>query len=137
MKKGSILLLILLIFASGCGLIMKEKQNTDAFMESYFETIKRRDFQGALKFYSEKFFEVISPEAWLSALKDINSKLGNLQSYTLLSWNITKNLQGTSYKIKYKVKYAKHIAEETFILYRPIGSKQIKIQAHHIKPSGL
>ena len=142
MQKLRFILIFVLMFGliSGCGVDRKRKV-AEKMANNYFAAIKNKDFDKALTFYGPMFFENTTID-WLQALKGINAKLGNLETYEFFNWRVEKydgaeRPSGTYYVIGYKVTYANHMAEEELILYRPAEGGEIKICGHNIRSPGL
>ncbi|HEY79150.1 MAG TPA: hypothetical protein G4O09_08570 [Dehalococcoidia bacterium] len=143
MKRFFLFLIFIMVLSAqttGCG-IAEEKSATENVVTSYFEAVKAKDFDKALSFYSPKFFEVTPQDDWLEALKTINAKLGDLQTYKLTSWKGNKQVgtagSGTYYELRYEVTYSKYPAKEVFNIFKPSAGGELKIQGHNINSIGL
>ena len=125
---------------AGCGM-GQDKGDAEYFAGSFYETIKVKDFQTVLTFYSPKFFEQVSREEWLKVLQDVNAKLGDLQEYTLVNWNFRKYYgttgSGTYFQFLYKVTYTKHPADETLTVFKPLLGGDMVLLGHRINSVGF
>jgi hypothetical protein len=133
-------LFLMLAFAVACNPV-EEKNAADAVAKNFFESVIAQDFDKALTFYGQQFFQKTSREEWLSSLKNINAKLGDLQKYEQTSWRINANagtaLNGTVFTYQYKTTYSKYPADETLVLFKPTGGKEIQIIGHNINSAGF
>lgn len=141
MKKAiSIIeIFMLVLMLSGCG-ITQDKSNAESIAISVFENIKTGNIDKALTFYSSKFFEGIAKEEWKSILDKMDAKIGNIQSYELVSWNVKKQAHtsgsGTYCVLQYKIKRLKYPATETLTIFKPIGG-EFQVLGHNINSIGL
>jgi len=141
MKRYFMLLICccLLSFTSGCD-IKKEKVVAEAVVARLFIKVQAGDFESAMSLYSRKFFRRTPKDDWKSTLGNIHDKLGSLQNYELVNWNIRTQINtfgcGTYCVMQYKVKYSMHPANETITMFKPIGSK-FQIRGHNINSVGL
>ena len=131
--------LILTLQLAGCGLFTS-KSSFEAAAKEYYEAIKGKDFQRAADFNSPAVFKKLSKEEIVQLFSKTNTKLGDLQSFQLVDWNIHYELgiQGGVYcSLLYKVVYSKSEAEETVDLFRPIAGGQVKIIGYNVSSKDL
>lgn len=139
MAKLTIFLVI--VFVSGLVMGCSAPKEPSDMAAGYFESIKQKDFDKVLTFYSPKFFEKTSQADWLQALNNINKKLGDLQTYKLTNWEITTTVgsegNGTYYKMQYEVNYSKYSSSETLTLFKPALGGGLKILGYNINSPGF
>ena len=129
--------LILALLAAGCGFSANREAAAEA-MSAYFAAIERRDYTAATAVYADSFFKDITREAWEAQLEDTTGRLGNLESYEAVSWNVKKHVganAGTFVKVAYKTRYSRQPALEQFILKKVEGD--FVIIAHRIEAKNL
>jgi len=123
--------------SAGCGL-GKAKQEAVKVAESYFASVKQKDYRTALALYSAEFFQQTKRDDWLEILKKVNARLGDLKSYRLTGWQVHTNIgRGTYVALNYRVTYTKHQADEAFTLFRPASGGRFRIMGHNINSPGL
>ena len=128
------LLAVMTSFVIGCGL-GAGKEDAEHVVSSYFETVKVKNYDEALNFYSEDFFKGTDPNKWRLVLEKVMAKLGDLQSYKLVHWDGRSQIgqgAGVYTNLQYKVTYTNGQALETFGLFKPSG-KKTKIMGHDIR----
>lgn len=137
--KRSFWLLGCLLLAGGiaaCDSTLTDTAPAEVVAKRYFELIKVRDFDGVLPLYSPQFFATTSKEKWLQDLRKVNERLGNLESYELVRWEIKNSLgtadRGTFYLLHYKSTYERQSAIEKITLFKPASGGDIKILSHAI-----
>lgn len=139
-KLGLVVSAVVIVgFIYGCG-IKEDKAAAEAVAAGYFESVKAADTEKTLTFYSPRFFQETSREDWESVMKNLQGKLGDLESYELTTWNFRKQAtvsgSGTYWVLQYDVKYSKYPATETLTIFKPIGG-QYKIVGHNINSMAL
>lgn len=107
----------------------------------YFEYVKQKEFDQVLPLYSQRFFKDTSSTEWLQILKNVNAKLGDLQSYSLKTWKTESRMgtgdSGTYYILQYEVTYSRYAATETITFFKPAAGGELKILGHNINSKGL
>lgn len=120
----------------------------EKYVDRYYATIKAKDFEGAMTFYSPEMFAASEPKVseedrhrLLSRLQD---KLGDLQSYRVVKWKVndfvgTGTRSGTYYLLQYQVTYSRCSAVEDITVFKPSGASDadLRIIGHHINSAGL
>ncbi len=110
-------------------------------MRLYFSAIQEKDFEKALSFYGDQFFESTPRVEWGQNLKSISAKLGDLQKYDLSEWRVRAKtgtgLAGVFIEMHYKVIYSRYAADEVLTLFKPIGGNEWKILKHQINSPGF
>jgi len=136
---ASVLMLLLIIGSSGCG-IVSTKAHAQQVATNLFEAIRNKDFDTAMTFYAPEFFEE-TPVDWMQVLKNVNAKLGDLETYKLDTWSINKFMgttgSGTYFKAQYEVTYSRYTATEKLTLFKPDTGSEFKIIKHDIESFGL
>lgn len=115
-------------------------ETTDAIAERYFESIREHDFNAVRPLYDERFFAESSWLEWVTILRTINTRLGDLRSYEREGWRIT-NYVGTDGPAKlvivsYNTTYSLHDATET-ITFVFAEDEEPRILGHLITSQGL
>lgn len=131
-------LLALLIVSCTIG---QDKGASEAVAAAVYESIKQKNFDTAVSFYSTQFYEKTTKEEWLEALKSINAKLGDLLSYELVSWNVRKVVgtadSGTYTQLEYKVTYSKYPSQEKLTIFKPTSGGGARVLGHNINSAGF
>lgn len=131
---GGVLTLLLVV---NCG-FSSSKDDAAEVMTRYFAAIEARDYPAAMAYYAETFFKETSRNAWKAQLLSYNRRLGNLESFEAVNWNVKKNVganAGTYVQVIYKTIYARHPAVEKFILKEaPAG---FRIIVHRVEARGM
>jgi hypothetical protein len=136
--KATFVLLVALMTGCGGG---RDVSDANIVMRSYYEAIQAKHFEKALTFYAPEFYERTSREEWLQTLSDLNSKLGDLQTYQMSGYRIEAGvgagLTGAFLVMQYRVTYSKYPADETVTLIRSGPSNEMRILSHQIASQGL
>lgn len=131
---------LVLLTAVGCWAADKEAR-ARAVAEGYLEAAKDKDPAKAMVFFANAYLESRSPAGWKSDFRLITSRLGRLRSFSLKTATWRTNLvppdSGTYVTLEYEVKYAKHTATETFVVFKPFARREYKIVGHTIASEGL
>jgi len=135
-RSATILLAVFALSGVGCG--GKFKSDSEVVAESYFDAMKRNDVDAALTLYAPAFFEATPAEKWRVMLINIHSKLGDLQSHSLLNWTAGAMTGAPkTMTLRYQVKYARYDATETIVLVHSADDAKVRIIGHHIESDGL
>ena len=133
-------LLLVLLALPGCGAGDREARARSA-AEGYLQAVKDKDPDRAMTFFARTFFETRSPAGWKADLRLITTRLGALQAYSFKNWTWRTDFvppdSGTHVTLEYDVKYAKHSATETFVVYKPLARGEYRIVGHKIASKGL
>jgi hypothetical protein len=133
-------ILLVVLTLPGCGAGDKETR-ARAAVEGYLQAVQDKDPDHALTFFARTYFETRSVAGWKADLRLITLRLGTLQGYSLKTWSWRTNFvppdSGTHVTLEYEVKYAKHPATETFVVYKPLARGEYKIVDHKIASRGL
>ncbi len=134
-----VLISLMLMILSTCGFI-GSKDDAESTVSKVFELIQERDYDSALNYYSNRFFGVVSEEEWIGMLEYVNEKLGDLESYELLNWNVEKKMKpisGTFVRLVYKTQYTKYEAQENILLQQEGRGSDFRIIGHRINSPGF
>ncbi len=131
-----LLSLMLIVSLSACTQEAKLDEVSKLSAE-LFTAIQNKDYDKALTFYSKEFFSLTSPNAWIDRLKDINSKLGDLQTIKLKSETASTIFSGRRFIFIYTNRYKNGPAKETVVFFQNIEKQEIKIHSHKIESSLL
>jgi len=139
MNKQILPFLLLTIIISGC--VGAPDQNViPNTVDKFYSQIKAKNFEGTLELFSDEFYKYLSRNDTVKFLELINEKLGNLENYTIISWNVktftTTAGNSQTFTLVYNVTYSKHIAVETLILTQR-NSKEFKIDRYSVNSRGL
>ncbi len=141
MSRTALWVLILVLLAlAGCGAGDKEAR-ARAAAEGYLQAVRDKDPDRAMTFFARTYFETRSAAGWKADLRLITGRLGALQAYSLRSWTWRSDFvppdRGTHVTLEYEIKYAKHTATETFVVYKPFARGEYKILGHKIASKGF
>ena len=109
------------------------RQVADRFFEDRFEN----GGVGRDEYYSKVFWDNTDHARWQNIKKLVNLSLGELQSYSLLSWNLqdqlpTSQLTGTFAVLVFETEYEKGSGLEKITLLRQDGWDKFEIVGHQI-----
>jgi hypothetical protein len=87
-------------------------------------------------YYSDLFWEYTRPEDWRYIKELVETRLGALQSYTLKTWNVQKNvkmgdLSGTFVVLLYDTQYQYGRGQEKITLMKGLLDTHFQIIGHH------
>ncbi len=128
--------LIFIIYLSACAQEAKISDVSKLSAE-LFTAIQNKDYDKALTFYSKDFFSMMPPNAWMEHLKDINSKLGDLQEIKLNSKTASTIFSGKRFIFIYTNRYKNGLAKETVVFFQNVKKQEIKIHSHKIESALL
>jgi len=131
-----IFVLLLTALLGGCGYVNEfdgARQVADRFFEDRFEN----GGVGRDEFYSRVFWENTDITRWQNIKRLVNLSLGDLQSYSLVSWNLqdqlpTSQLSGTFAVLVFETEYEKGSGLEKITLRRQGGWDKFEIVGHQI-----
>ncbi len=134
------IVLLLALAAAGCGAGDREAR-ARAVAEGYLEAVKNRDEDRALTFFSKRYFETRGAAGWKADIRLITTRLGALKSYSRKNWSWRTGFvppdNGTYVTLRYEVRYARHTAAETFVVFKPFARGEYRIVDHTIVSEGL
>ncbi len=103
----------------------------------FFTAIQDKNYDKALTFYSDDFFNLQTPEDWRAHLQEIQEKLGGLQKVKLKLQQTNTVLSGRRFIFIFTNQYEKARSKETVIFFQQVRSDDIKIQVHKIESEAL
>ncbi|HET8931812.1 MAG TPA: hypothetical protein VFN67_00160 [Polyangiales bacterium] len=135
-------------FAAGLALVCcvvgctknEDRTGAERLLDHHFDALKRRTFDSALSDYHKAFFSDVSRSEWQSALTSVVDKLGTFRSYDINTFGMAfKKVAGPGKYLRLvcTVTYSKHVAQETFYVFRKEGSTRFKIVGHQIDSDAL
>lgn len=109
------------------------RQVADRFFEDRFQN----GGVGRDEFYSPVFWENTDAARWQNIKKLVNLSLGELQSYSLVSWDLqdklpTSRLSGTFAVLIFETEYDKGTGLEKLTLLKQGGGAEFEIVGHQI-----
>lgn len=125
---------VCLLLISGCSKTSTVESAMHT-MDAFFQAVKSQNFEQAGGFFLDSATQ--SRQQWVDQLQEYQDKLGDLQSYTLQNKIINTVYSGTRYTLTYKVKYSKHDAVETFILFEGVSEADTHIEVMRVQSAGL
>lgn len=139
MKLTNVLCIFIILFAGhigGCNYVSgveNAKQVADSFFEDRFEN----GGVGGDNFYSKVFWDNTDAREWRNIKKLVDLSLGELQSYTLVSWKLrdqlpTGQLSGTFAVLVFETEYEKGSGHEKLTLLKRGGWAEFEIVGHQI-----
>ncbi len=111
--------------------------NARQVADSFFEDRFKNGGVGSDQFYSKIFWDNTDGASWQNVKKLVGLSLGELQSYTLVSWNLqdklpTSPLSGTFAVLVFATEYEKGTGHETLTMLRRSGWAEFEIVGHQI-----
>lgn len=123
-----------LLLVTGCAKTSTLEAAT-RMMDAFFQAVKNNDFDQAGSFFIDSATQ--SRQQWLDQLREYQGKLGDLQSYALQNKIINTVYSGTRYTLTYKVKYTRHDAVATFIVFEGVSGEGAHIEVMRVQSAGL
>ena len=127
MKK---LFFLLLLFLASCGWNKVDLSKARAVAENFLDDQKDEHYEGINEYFTPSFNESEPLEKKTEKLKKIKEVIGAIESFELADTKETSNGLDDipTIQLKYKVKYARAIAEQTFIIINDEGTHWITFQ---------
>jgi hypothetical protein len=127
---------MLMVFSSACSNFSgfdSARKVADKFFEDRFEN----GGVGRDEYYSQVFWENTDAARWQNIKKLVDLSLGQLQSYSLVSWNLqdklpTGQLSGTFAVLVFETEYEKGSGLEKLTLLKQSGWSEFEIVGHQI-----
>ncbi len=140
MKANRVSILFVSMIAlilGGCGLI-SGLDDARSVAERFFEDRFVNGGVGNDEFYSEIFWKNTNTEQWEYIKKVVAASLGELQSYSLISWNVhskfnSGQLSGTFVVLVFQTEYENGSGQEKITLLKKLGHSEFEIIGHHIE----
>jgi hypothetical protein len=124
------------VIFGGCNFVSgfdNAKKVAELFLEDRFVN----GGAGSDEFYSTVFWDNTDANEWQAIQKLVGLSLGDLQSYSLISWNIqnkihSADLVGTFAVLVFETEYDKGSGHETLTLFKRSGRGEFEIVGHQI-----
>ena len=137
MKQAICTLTIVFVFISlfACGVI-KGKGEAEKIAESLFQERITSGWFDSDRYYSDLFWQNTDAKKWSNIKNIVTQALGDLESYSLTSWNVqskvnTNTISGTIVVLEYKTVYKKGIGTETLTIHKPLMGNKFSILGHN------
>jgi hypothetical protein len=137
LKKIACFLIIWLpVIFGGCGFV-NGFDNAQKVAERFFEDRFVNGGAGSDEFYSSVFWDNTDANEWQNIQKLMALSLGDLQSYSLISWNLQDKihpggLAGTIAVLIFETEYDKGSGHEKLTLLKRSGRGEFEIVGHQI-----
>ena len=96
----------------------------DQLASEFYNAIINKDFKTAVSLYGGDR----PVEAHIQELQDLESKLGDLQSYKLQDTEVNTVFSGTRYILTYRLQYAKMALTENLIMFQSVRGEPLHIE---------
>lgn len=118
-----------------------DTKGADDVIDGYYAAVKARDFAQATTYFADEFFKGDrTRESWVDSLNGINLRLGDLESYERVNFSANafagSGGSRTTYRLNYRVKYAKYPAQEIVTIIVPAGGPA-RITDYSVNSDGL
>jgi hypothetical protein len=137
MKNTICTITIVFVFLSllSCGVI-KGKGEAEKIAESLFQERITSGWFDSDRYYSDLFWENTDEKKWTNIKNIVKQALGDLESYSLTSWNVqskvkTNEISGTIVVLQYETVYNKGIGTETLTIHKPLMGNKYSILGHN------
>ena len=119
---------------NGCSSIAGFDQ-AKAVAENFFRDRFENGGAGSDELYSKLFWDNTNAAEWRNIKKLVDLSLGELQSYSLVSWNLkdqlpTSQISGTFAVLVFKTEYEKGSGQEKLTLLQRSGWAEFEIVGH-------
>jgi hypothetical protein len=132
-KKAAFILAICLA-TNGCG-FGKSREDAERAVARHFDAIASHAEEAVLAGYDDRFYTSVPREEWARRLAKIESKVGEFQSFKVVSWSVNNKLGtdgGTYVTVACEVTYSKYPAQERMVLFRSKDNTEFKILQHGV-----
>ena len=128
------LMILVAAFITGCSSV-DEFQQARKVAENFFKDRFENGGAGSDVFYSKLFWDNTDAAEWRNIKKLVDLSLGELQSYTLVSWNLhdqlpTNQISGTFAVLVFETRYEKGSGREKLTLLQRSGWSEFEIVGH-------
>ena len=137
MKNAICTIAIAIVFLSffSCGVI-KGKGEAEKIAESLFQERITSGWIDSDRYYSDLFWKNTDEKKWSDIKNIVTQALGDLESYSLTSWNVqskvnTNEMSGTIVVLEYETVYKKGIGTETLTIHKPLMGNEFSILGHN------
>lgn len=113
-----------------------DRKEAEQLAEQYFAKMQGGDVEGALSFYSPRFYKATSRIEWLAFLQDQRARCGVPKTHSLKTWTVFSSIgrnAGTRTTLVYDVQYTSCRMSEKMTIFKPDGG-EIRIDGHFLKP---
>ncbi len=122
------------VFMGGCA-ALDEFNHARSVAENFFKDRFENGGAGSDAFYSKIFWDNTDAAEWHNIKKLVDLSLGELQSYTLVSWKLrdqlpTSQISGTFAVLIFETQYEKGSGREKLILLQRGGWSEFEIVGH-------
>ena len=105
--------------------------------DNFFKERFKNGGVGGDEYYSKIFWDNTDADRWRNIKKLVNLSLGDIQSYSLVSWNLQdkipdSRISGTFAVFVYETRYEKGTGHEQLTLLRQGGWSEFEIVGHQI-----
>jgi hypothetical protein len=122
-----------------------EKSAAEGLCGRLFVLIQSKDYEAAADLYDARFYQMMPRAEWIVLLGTVAQKLGDLQKYELVTWNMRQvagagdaPASGTYGDLQYKTIYARFEAAEALTVFRPAaGDGPYRVVGHKINSEGF
>jgi len=122
-----------------------EKATMEELCGRVFALIRGKNYEAVADLYDARFYETTTRSEWVALLDRVARKLGDLQKYELVAWNMRQFAgaggtpgSGTYGEMQYKTTYAKYAASEVLTVFRPAGSSgPYRVIGHKLDSEGF
>jgi len=128
---------LITLIAGGCG-FMSSTEDARALAEEFLDHRFTTGGVGNGEYYSELFWNYTRQEDWNYIKEMVETRLGELQSYTLKNWKIQKNvkmgdLSGTFVVLIYDTEYELGNGQEKITLMKGFWDRDFQIIGHYFE----
>lgn len=132
-----IMVLFLLVSLYACNVVSEHGDAQDVAEAFLKERISAGGFEGPSEYYSDLFWQNTDDEKWNTIKTLTRRALGDLQNYSLSTWNIKKQvhsnqLSGTFVVFVFETEYEKGRGNEKLTMFKALNGEEFKILGHHI-----
>ena len=131
------LVALITLIAGGCG-FMSGMEDARELAENLLNDRFVTGGVGSEAYYSDLFWKYTRQENWDYVKNLVESRLGSLQSYTLNTWSIQKNvkmgdLSGTFVVLLYDTEYEYGTGQERITLMKGFWDRNFQIVGHNFE----
>jgi hypothetical protein len=121
---------LLLLFFISCGWSKVDPAKARAVAENFLTDQKNERYDGINDYFTSSFNESEPLEQKAEQLKKIKDTLGPIESFELADTKVSEHGldDPSTVQLIYKVKYARAVAEQTFIIINDEGKHKITFQ---------
>ena len=137
----AIAIVIVFLLLISCGVI-KGKGEAQKIAESLFQERINSGWFDSDRYYSDLFWENTDENKWSNIKHIVSQALGDLESYSLTSWNVqskvnTNSISGTIVVLEYQTVYKNGIGTETLTIHKPLMGNKFSILGHNFNSNKI